>query len=65
MNEINQKQSIKVDFKFSREIIEFLDTLMFIMYIDSNSRLQTTLHKNQLTIETINMLNRYTHSHLK
>ena len=43
MNEINQKhQSIKFDFKFSKENIEFLDTLV---YIDSNSRLQTTLYK--------------------
>ena len=41
MNKINQKQqSIKFDFKFSKENIEFLDALM---YIDSNSRLQTTL----------------------
>ena len=37
MNKINQKQqSIKFDFKFSKENIEFLDALM---YIDSNSRL--------------------------
>ena len=43
MNEINQKhQSIKFDFKFSKENIEFLDTLV---YIDSNKRLQTTLYK--------------------
>ena len=43
MNEINQKhQSIKFDFKFSKENIEFLDTLV---YIDSNNRLQTTLYK--------------------
>ena len=43
MNEINQKhQSIKFDFMFSKENIEFLDTLV---YIDSNSRLQTTLYK--------------------
>ena len=42
-NEINQKhQSIKFDFKFSKENIEFLDTLV---HIDSNSRLQTTLYK--------------------
>ena len=43
MNEINQKhQSIKFDFKFSKESIEFLDTLV---YIDSKNRLQTTLYK--------------------
>ena len=42
MNEINQKhQSIKFDFKFSKENIEFLDTLVYI----SNNRLQTTLYK--------------------
>ena len=44
MNEINQKhQSIKFDFKFSKEGIEFLDTLV---YIDSKNRLQITLYKN-------------------
>ena len=43
MNEINQKhQSIKFDLKFSKENIELLDTSV---YIDSNSRLQTTLYK--------------------
>ena len=43
MNEINQKhQSIKFDFKFSKERIEFLDTLV---YIDSKDRLQITLYK--------------------
>ena len=43
MNEINQKhQSIKFDFKFSKESIEFLDTLV---YIDSKNRLRTTLYK--------------------
>ena len=43
MNEINQKhQSIKFDFKFSKESIEFLDTLV---YIDSKNRLQTILYK--------------------
>ena len=43
MNKINQKhQSIKFDFKFSKESIEFLDTLV---YIDSKNRLQTTLYK--------------------
>ena len=43
INEINQKhQSIKFDFKFSKESIEFLDTLV---YIDSKNRLQTTLYK--------------------
>ena len=42
MNEINQKHhSIKFDFKFSRESIEFLDTV----YIDSKNRLLTTLYK--------------------
>ena len=40
MNEINQKhQSIKFDFKFSKESIEFLDTLV---YIDSKNRLHIT-----------------------
>ena len=43
MNEINQKhQSVKSDFKFSQEIIEFLDTLV---HIDSKNRLETTLYK--------------------
>ena len=43
MNEINQKhQSIKLDFKFSKESIEFLDTLV---NIDSKNRLHTTLYK--------------------
>ena len=43
INEINQKhQSIIFDFKFSKENIEFLDTLV---YIDSDNRLQTTLYK--------------------
>ena len=43
MNEINQKhQSIKFDFKFLKENIEFLDTLV---YTDSNNRLQTTPYK--------------------
>ena len=43
MNEKNQKhQSIKFDFKFSKENIKFLDTLV---YIESNSRPQTTLSK--------------------
>ena len=40
INEINEKhQSIKLDFNFSKESIEFLDTLM---YIHSNNRSQTT-----------------------
>ena len=43
MNKINQKhQSIKFDFKFSKENIQFLEALV---YIDSNSKLQTTLCK--------------------
>ena len=43
MNEINQKhQSVKFDFKFSKESIEFLDILV---YIDSKNRLQTILYK--------------------
>ena len=43
INEINQKhQSIIFDFNFSKENIEFLDTLV---YIDSDNRLQTTLYK--------------------
>ena len=45
MNEINQKhQSIKFDFKFSKESIEFLDTLV---YIGSKNRLQITLYKKR------------------
>ena len=43
MNEINRKhQSIKFDFKFSKERIEFLDILV---YIDGKNRLHTTLYK--------------------
>ena len=42
MKKINQKQSIKFDFKSSKESIEFHDTLV---YIDSKNRLQTTLYK--------------------
>ena len=43
MSKINQKhQLIKFDVKFSKENIEFLDTLV---YIDSNERLQTTFCK--------------------
>ena len=43
MNKINQKhQSIKFDFKFSRESTEILDTLVYINY---KNRLQTTLYK--------------------
>ena len=43
MNKINQKHhSIKFDFKFSKESIEFLDTLV---YIGSKNRLQVTLYK--------------------
>ena len=43
INEINQKhQSIKFDFKFSIESIEFLDTLV---YINSKNRIQTILYK--------------------
>ena len=33
---------MKFDFKFSKENIEFLDTLV---YIDRKNRLQTTLYK--------------------
>ena len=43
MKEINRKsQSIKYDFKSSKESLKFLETLV---YIDSNKRLQTTLYK--------------------
>ena len=63
MNEINQKhQSIKFDFKFSKESIEFLDTLVF-MDARTDSRSPST--KNQLTVKTIYMRNRHTRSHLK
>ena len=42
MNEINKKHhSIKLDFKFSNEKIQFLDTLV---YKDHNNHLQTTLY---------------------
>ena len=42
INEINKKhQSIKFDFKFSKEKIKFLDSLVCK---DHNSRLQTTLY---------------------
>ena len=42
MNKINQKhQAIKFDFKFSKESIEFLDTLI---HTDRKNRLQTTLY---------------------
>ena len=45
INKINEKhQSIKFDFKFSKENKEFLDTLV---YIDSNNRLQTALYKKR------------------
>ena len=43
INKINKKhQSIKFDLKFPKESIESLETLM---YIDSKTRLQTTLYK--------------------
>ena len=43
INEISKKHhSIKFDFKFSKEKIEFLDTLV---YKDHNNRLQTALYK--------------------
>ena len=40
MNQINKKQSIKFNFKFSKESIEFQGTLGYI------NRLQTTPYKN-------------------
>ena len=43
MNKINKKyHSIKLDFKFSNEKNQFLDTLV---YKDHNNHLQTTLYK--------------------
>ena len=43
LNELNTKHtSIKFAFKYSRQQIEFLDTLV---YIDNNNKLQTTLYK--------------------
>ena len=43
LNELNTKHtSIKFEFKYSRQQIEFLDTLL---YIDNNNKLQTTLYK--------------------
>ena len=44
LNELNTKHiSIKFEFKYSRQQIEFLDTLV---YIDNNNKLQPTLYKN-------------------
>ena len=63
MNEINEKhQSIKFDFKFSKESIEFLDALV---YIESRTNSRPPSTKNQLTVKTIYMRNRHTRSHLK
>ena len=59
MKKINQKQSIKFDFKSSKESIEFHDTLVYIL----QTRPPST--KNQLTVKTIYMRNRHTRSHLK
>ena len=43
LNELNTKHtSIKFEFKYSRQQIEFLDTLV---YIDNDNKLQTTLYK--------------------
>ena len=43
LNELNTKHtSIKFEFKYSRQQIEFLDTLV---YTDNNHKLQTTLYK--------------------
>ena len=43
LNELNTKHtSIKLEFKYSRQQTEFLDTLV---YIDNNNKLQTTLYK--------------------
>ena len=43
LNELNTKHtSIKFEFKYSRQQIEFLDALV---YIDYNNKLQTTLYK--------------------
>ena len=36
---------MKFDFKFSKESLEFLDTLV---YMDSKNRLQTTLYKKPI-----------------
>ena len=61
MNEINQKyQPFKFDFKFSKESIEFLDTLV---YIDNKNRLQTILDKKPTDCQ--NYRNRHARSHLK
>ena len=67
INEINQKhQSIKFNFTFSKESIEFLDKLV---YFESNKQetrdSEPPSTTNQLTVKTINMLNRHTRSHLK
>ena len=44
INKMNKKHhSIKFDFKFFKEKIEYLGTLV---YKDHNNRLQTTLYKN-------------------
>ena len=43
LNELNTKHtSIKFEFKYSRQQIEFLDSLV---YIDNNNKLQATLYK--------------------
>ena len=42
---IAKHQSMKFDFKFSKESLEFLDTLV---YMDSKNRLQTTLYKKPI-----------------
>ena len=46
INEINKKHySIKLDFKFSKEKIEYLDTLV---YKDHDNRLQARLYKKPI-----------------
>ena len=58
MNEINQKyQSIKFDFKLSKESIEFLDTLV---YIDSKNRLQTILYNKTTDCQNFYIRNQHT-----
>ena len=62
MNEINQKQSIKFYFKFSKESIEFLGILVCI-----DNKTPDHLYKKPTvkTVKTIYMLHQHTRSHLK
>ena len=55
MSELTQKHpSLKLDWKFDCQQIDFLDTLV---YIDQQNKLQTTLSENQVTVKTFSMRN--------